>query len=121
MPLPRPAPGTLKWWIVGTVGVAMMLGAVIWYGLATQVGAVTPQVIGYDVRGDADVVVTYHVNRPGGSALRCVITALDARHGRVGAAQDEIPAGDGWVRRTVTVRTTQRAVTGVVDSCARVG
>lgn len=113
-------PRTKMWWVIGALGVGAMLALVIWYGVATQVGAVRPQVVGYHVQDDTLTEVTYQVNRPEGRGLSCVITALDERHGRVGTAQDAVPAGEGWVRRTVTVRTTHRAVTGIVDSCTRV-
>lgn len=121
MPLAGPTRETATWWVVGVLGVAIMLAGVIWYGVKTQVGAVIPQVIEYHVVDDTQVEVSYQVNRPDERGLLCVIAALDDRHGRVGAAEDRVPAGAGWVRRTVQVRTTQRAVTGVVDSCTRVG
>lgn len=49
MPLPRLAPGTLRWWIVGVLGVGAMVAVVIWYGLAANVGAVVPEVTAYRV------------------------------------------------------------------------
>ena len=36
-----------------------------------------------------------------------------------GATPDEVPAGESRVQRSVEIRTAQRAVTGVVDSCVR--
>ena len=60
MPLPRLAPGTLRWWIVGVLG-----------------------------------------------------------KGIVGTVTGEVPAGESRVQRSVEIRTAQRAVTGVVDSCVR--
>lgn len=121
MPLPRPAPGTAKWWVVGALGVVAMTALVVWFGIRIHVGAITPQVVAYEVRSDSETSVTYQVNRPDGRGLACVVTALDVRHGRVGAAEDLVPPGEGWVVRTVSVRTTHRAVTGLVDSCTRRG
>ncbi len=121
MPLPRPAPGSGRWWVVGVLGVVLLTAAVIWYGVATQVGAVTPQVVGYAVLSDAATSIDYQVNRPEGTGLSCTLTALDDRHGRVGTAVDQVPPGSGWARRQVEIRTTHRAVTAVVDSCVRVG
>ena len=119
MPLSRPEPGTLRWWIIGVVGVSLLTGLVIWRGLATTLGAVTPQVVGYSVESDSELTLTYEVVRPADTALTCELTGLDERKGPVGTVVDEIPAGESPVRREVTIRTTQRAVTGVVTSCVR--
>jgi hypothetical protein len=108
-----------RWWLIGILGVLAMTGIVIWYGLASSIGAVVPEVTGYKVLSDAEIRVDYRLARPGDRAVTCTITGLDERKGRVGAATDEIPPGADRVQRSVTVRTTARAVTGVVDSCVR--
>ena len=48
MPLPRPAPGTAKWWVVGTVGCVAGPALAIWWGLASTVGQVTWTDLGYE-------------------------------------------------------------------------
>lgn len=121
MPLPRPAPGTARWWVVGVVGITLGVAVVVWYGLATTVGAVQPVVTGYRVESDRSVVVEYDLHRPQGTAVTCRIDALDSSKGRVGTVEDAVPAeGPASVHREVRVRTSVRAVTGVVDSCIRV-
>jgi hypothetical protein len=51
----------------------------------------------------------------------CRITALDGGRNRVGTVDDDVPAqGPTSVHRVVSLRTSVRAVTGVVDSCTRV-
>jgi hypothetical protein len=119
MPLPRLAPGTLRWWIVGVLGVGAMVAVVIWYGLAANVGAVVPEVTAYRVVSDSQLEVDYRLTRPADRAVTCTITGLDARKGVVGTVTDEVPAGESRVQRSVEIRTAQRAVTGVVDSCVR--
>ena len=119
MPLPKPAPGTLKWWVVGVLGVGAMVGWVVWYGIASTVGAISPQVTGYQVSSDSAVRVDYALIRPADTAVSCVVVALDERKGRAGAVTDEIPAGATHVQRTVEIRTSHRAVTGIVESCVR--
>ena len=42
MPLPRPAPGTGRWWVIGIVGCTAAVGARRVVGLVTTVGGVTP-------------------------------------------------------------------------------
>ena len=120
MSRPRPDRRTLLWWAVGVVGIGAAVAWCVWYVMATQ-DAVRPTVTGYAVVSDSEVRVEYDLDRPADTAVRCVVIGLDARHGRVGTATDDIPAAGGSpVHRTVTVRTTARAVTGIVDSCTRV-
>ncbi|WP_392544582.1 DUF4307 domain-containing protein [Oryzobacter telluris] len=121
MPLPRPAPGTTRWWVVGTVGVLIGVAFSVWFGLASTVGSVRPEVTGYRVESDAVVVVEYDLHRPEGTAVTCRVDALDTTKARVGTVEDAVPATGGTaVHREVRVRTSVRAVTGVVDSCTRV-
>ncbi len=121
MPLPRPAPGTLKWWIVGGLWVVVASAIIVWVAVVRIPQQVSPQVTGFAIATDGSVVVDYDLRRPAHTPVDCVVTALDSHHGRVGAATDAVPAGAsaGIVHRTVTVRTSSPAVTGVVDSCVR--
>ncbi|WP_353951076.1 DUF4307 domain-containing protein [Knoellia sp. S7-12] len=119
MPLPRPAPGTTRWWVIGTVGISLMLAVIVWFALASA-NALTAVVTTYDVLSDSEIAVGYDVHRPDGAAVRCTIEAQDTRHGRVGTITDEVPAGAKSVHREVAVRTSARSVVGVVQSCVRV-
>ncbi|GGB82732.1 hypothetical protein N798_09665 [Knoellia flava TL1] len=119
MPLPRPAPGTAHWWVVGILGVGIMVAGVVWFGLASA-NALRADVTAYRVVSDSVLELGYDVHRPDGAAVRCTIEAQDVRHGRVGTTTDDVPAGATSVHREVTVRTSARAVTGVVASCVRV-
>ena len=120
MTLPRPAPGTTRWWVVGVVGVLAAVAVIVWWGLAATVGSVRPEVTGYVVESDSSVVVDYDLARPAGVEVLCRVVALDNGKGRVGAVDDRVPATDpGAVHRQVRVRTSTRAVTGVVESCTR--
>ncbi|KGN33011.1 hypothetical protein N802_15710 [Knoellia sinensis KCTC 19936] len=118
MPLPRPAPGTTRWWVIGGIGISAMVVFIVWFALASA-NAVTADVVTYDVKSDSEMELTYDVHRPDGAAVQCTIEAQDVRHGRVGAVTDDVPAGAKSVHRAVTVRTSARAVTGVVASCVR--
>jgi len=103
------------------VGITAAVALVVWWGWTTTAGAVRPTVISYEVRSDAEVWVQYDLVRPEGVAVDCRVAALDSRKGRVGVADDRVPAqGPAVVRREVVVRTSSRAVTGVVESCVRV-
>ena len=121
MPLPRPAPGTARWWVIGVVGCLAAVGVIVWWGVVTTVGGVTPEVTGYRVDSDTAVTVEYDLHRPAGVAVVCRINALDSGRNRVGTVEDSVPAqGPASVHRVVSLRTNVRAVTGVVDSCTRV-
>ena len=121
MPLPRPAPGTTRWWVVGTIGILSAVGVIVWWGIASSTGSVRPEVTGYDVESSAQIIVEYDLHRPEGVAVVCRVSALDSSKARVGTVEDAVPAsGPTSVHRAVAVRTSVRAVTGVVDSCTRV-
>lgn len=120
MRLPRPAPGTGRWWVIGAVGIGLAIAYVVWFGLGL-VGAVRPVVTGFAVSSPSSASIEYDVHRPAGVAVRCVLTALDIRKGRVGTVEDLIPAGSQTsVHRSVSLRTSALATTVVVDSCVRV-
>lgn len=118
MPLPRPAPGTTRWWVIGTLGIAAIMTVIVWFAIAGA-NALKADVTTYNVRSDSEITVGYDVHRPDGAAVRCTVEAQDTKHGRVGVMDDDVPAGAKSVHREVTVRTSARAVVGVVQSCVR--
>ena len=63
----------------------------------------------------------YDLHRPAGVAVVCRSARSTAGRNRVGTVEDAVPAqGPTSVHREVTLRTSVRAVTGVVASCTRV-
>ena len=121
MPIPRPAPGDAKWWVVAAIGILLGCAMAVWWGLASTVGKPSWTVLSYHVIDDRNVDVTYLVSRPSGRDVTCVIRAMDMAFGTVGLVEVHVPGSDASsVKRTTRVRTTTRAVTGVVKSC-RIG
>ena len=119
MPIPRPAPGMTRWWVVSTIGILLGCGLAIWFGLASTLGKPTWTNLGYDVIDDRNVDVTYLVSRPSGRDVTCVIRALDQSFGTVGQLEVAIAGSDDQsVKLTTRVNTTTRAVTGLVKSCS---
>lgn len=119
MPLPRPAPGTAKWWLIGGIGCLIGVALAVWLGLASTVGQVTWTDLGYRVVDDQTVTVSYDVHRPSTGAATCVVRAQNLGFATVGTVEDQIPAGGATsVHRQVTIRTTTTAVAGNVKSCA---
>lgn len=118
MPLPRPAPGTGRWWVLGVGGCLLAVILITWFGLTATRGQITADVTAYKVISDSEITLDYDVHRPTGTAITCVLTALDSRYGRVGTLTERIPGADQRsTHRSVTIRTGARAVTAVVDSC----
>ena len=117
--LPRPAPGQLKWWVVGTVGILAGVALAIWFGLSATLGQTSWQTIGYKVLSDEQVRVDFEVQRPGGAALTCTVEALARDFSPVGTSQVRVAASsDETTTESVTLRTTSRAVTGQVKACS---
>jgi hypothetical protein len=118
MPLPRPAPGTLKWWVVGTIGIGLGVALAIWFGLSATVGLPSWQTMGYKVVDNESVWVDFEVHSPNGQDLVCTVHALSRDFGVVGSTDVPVElAGASSARETVTLRTTSRAVTGEVKTC----
>jgi hypothetical protein len=118
MPLPRPAPGTARWWVVGVVGVTLASALAIWLALANSVGRITWTDTDYRVVDDRSVRVGFDVHRSPGQAVRCRVEALDKSFGVVGVLEVDVPAStERSVHQQVVVRTAARAVTGTVKTC----
>jgi hypothetical protein len=118
VPIPRPAPGDTKWWVVATIGILLGCAIAVWWGLASTVGKPSWTVLSYHVVDDRTVDVTYLVSRPVGRDVTCLVRALDKGFATVGLIEVHVPGSDASsVERTTRVRTTTRAVTGVVKVC----
>ena len=100
---------------LGVLGVAV----VVWLGLGAAQTPVHWSPVGFRIDGAESVEVTYDVTRLDPSmTVECRVEALNTSHAQVGVVVVEVPpSSDGTVRRTTTVRTSEPAVTGVVDSC----
>ncbi len=118
MPLPRPGPGQLKWWIIGAFGISAGVAISIWFGLSMTLGNLSWQTYGYKVVDDQSVTVTFDVTRPEGQEITCTVYAMGRDFSTVGSVDTTLPAStSNTTRQAVTVRTTSRAVTGDVKTC----
>lgn len=102
------------------VGVVVALAAIGWATvMANWSGSpgVSAQVIAFRVTGDDAVVMTYEVAKPSYATVRCLLVALDERHGEVARTETTIPAGTGHVERTVRLSTSARATAATVREC----
>jgi hypothetical protein len=122
----RIPPGTdrrqLAWAVAGgLVGlvVAVLFGFLALRNEGQRISATT---VAYTVESDTSVTVSFDVSRPPGAVVTCTIRALDGHFTAVGSASVPIPVTDAQVvHQEATVRTTTRAVTGVVQDCVHGG
>lgn len=107
--------GVAALWALGVVALAVT----VWLGLGVARTPVTWQDVGFRIDGAASVEVVYDVQRIDPSVpVRCRVEALAQNHAQVGVVTADVPAAESrTVRVTTTVRTTEQAVTGVVDRC----
>jgi len=105
--------------VVAGVGISLGSALAVWFGVASTVGKPSWTTLGYHVVDDKTVDVSYLLSRPIGRDVTCAIRAMDRSFATVGLVEVDVPGSDtATVRRTTRVRTTTRAVTGVVRSCS---
>ena len=109
--------------LAGLAGVALLAAAglawVVWAGLGQAHADVRWTDLGYQVRDDSLVTVTYDVGKDPAATALCTLQAMDVHKSTVGLARVTIgPARQQVTRHTDVVRTSARAVTGVVQDCA---
>lgn len=111
----RRGPALVALGVVATV----FVGWVVWAGLGAANRDVRWSDVGYEVVDDTTVEVTFTVVKDPDATVVCTVEALNGRFAQVGLATVEVgPADRRGVQHTVTVRTAERAVTGVVEACS---
>lgn len=116
----RSGMGSRRWWTIGLLILVPALALLTWVGVQNSRDAVTPHVLAYHVVDDRTVTVDVEVEKPHDWSVTCDVSALDGRFATVGSLSAPMGgAGHDTVRRTVTVRTASRAVTGTVKVCSR--
>ena len=124
-PSPAPDPAVearrRRAWAV-TGGVIGLVAAVFigWWTVRNEGQRITASTISYRVESDTSVWVQFDVSRPPGLAVTCTVRAMDGHFTVVGTADVVVPPeGDRLVRLDKSIRTTSRAVTGLVQDCVR--
>jgi hypothetical protein len=111
---------------VGALVLALTLGFVAWVTVIKRPD-VNWQDLSYDVRSDSQVVVTFDLTFSSRAVSRapgrrptaiCTVHALNQVQTEVGLQDFRVEAGPkGRARATVTLPTSERAVTGLVKAC----
>jgi len=97
----------------------------IWMIWVTVTGAnqLSPKTIAYELLGSGEVNVTFTVVKPTNATVICALKALKQDYGIVGYKEVTLPGNGSQdstaieVTQKVTFRTTEQAVTGLVDRC----
>lgn len=99
------------------VGVGLLTAIAAWFGFANY-SPLSYQDIGFRVINDTTVEVDFEVTTPVGTVAICAIEALNNSFAQVGWVELMLPASEAETNRhTVTLTTTELAVTGLVDEC----
>lgn len=103
--------------VLAIVGVAFLTLTAIWFSIANH-STLSFQDLGFRVLSETRLEVDFEVNRPPNTDIVCSVEALNNQFAPVGWVELVIPGSEGTtIRNTVTLNTTELAVTGVVDEC----
>ena len=98
-------------------GVAVLTLIAAWFGFANY-SPLSFKDLGYRVLSDYRIEVDFELTRPVGSVAICSVEALNNSFAQVGWIELILPAAEqSTTRNTVTLNTTELAVTGLVDEC----
>jgi hypothetical protein len=105
-------------WIAAAGFVVVFAAWVIFAGLDSARGGLQNRDIGFSLRDDHHVDVTFEVSAPVGSTSYCAVQALSEQQAIVGWRVVEIPPADRYTRQfTERVRTIDTPVTGLIYRC----
>lgn len=98
---------------------ALVLGAwVVWAALDGDSANIEFRDVAHEITDDANVSVTWQVTAEPGSELSCAVEALNEGFTVVGWKVVELPPSAQRTRVfTETLRTTERAVSGLIYRC----
>jgi hypothetical protein len=106
-------------WSAIVVAGALVLAGGIWF-VAGSLGGSSVEVndIGHHVNDQYSVTVNFELSVAPGSTTSCALQAQNEQHGIIGWKIVDIPSSDRFTRSfTQTVRTAERAFTGLIYRC----
>ena len=99
------------------VAVVVMTITAMWFGYA-NFSQISHRDVGFRVLSEWQTEVDFEVTKPTDATVICTIEALNNSYLVVGYLQVELGPSDSITNRhTVSVLTTELAVTGLVDEC----
>lgn len=110
--------GDRRWWLVGGLGVLLMLTVAVIWGLSATVGRVHWDVIGQEPVSAEVLQVRVTVFADADRPVTCTARAVDETRATVGSTRvDFPPAGRDSATHVLDVRTSTQALTGTVEDC----
>jgi len=109
-----------RWLILAAAAafVAVFVAWVLWAGLDEDQGSLEATDTGYRIVGEHAVALTFAVNVAPGTPVTCALQALDESFAVIGWKVVSFPGvGSRVTTHTETVRTTERANTGLIYRC----
>lgn len=95
----------------------MLTITAMWFGFANY-SPVSYQNIGFRVISEWQTEVDFELTKPTNATVVCSVETLNNAFATVGWVELEFgPNNSQTIRHTVTVNTTELAVTGLVDEC----
>jgi hypothetical protein len=113
-----PLPARARWSAIGAAA-AVVLALGIWFAVASLGGStLETNDLGHRVNDQYSVTISFELSVPPGSTTSCALQAQNEHHGIIGWKIVDIPASDHFTRSfTQTVRTAERAFTGLIYRC----
>ena len=113
----KPAADPKRFRALAIIGVAIMTIVAMWFGIA-NFSPVSHRDVGFRVISQWQTEVDFEVTKPIDATVICSIEALNNSYLTVGYIEVELGPSDFQTNRhTVSVNTTEMAVTGLVDEC----
>jgi len=108
-----------RWLILAAAAfVAVFVAWVLWAGLDEDQGSLEATDTGYRIVGEHAVALTFAVNVAPGTPVTCALQALDESFAVIGWKVVSFPGASSRVTTyRETVRTTERANTGLIYRC----
>ena len=108
--------------ISGSTAAILLVAFLVWVSVSSAT-KLDPKTTAYELLGTGEVTVTFSLLKPANSTVICALKALKQDYGTVGykqvtlAGDKSMNASPVEVTKKVTLRTTEQAVTGLVDKC----
>ncbi len=103
--------------VFALLGVAVSVAITAYFAFGNNQGF-TYEDVGFSVISEFETVVEIEISKPKDKTVVCSVEALNGQFGTVGWKELEFgPAEFTTLRHTISLNTTELAVTGLVDEC----
>ena len=108
-----------RWLLVAAAALALVAGVwIVWGNLGNVSSSLQSDDLGHHVTDEYSMTVSFELSVTPGTATKCALQAQNSQHGIIGWKIVDIPASDRFTRSfTQTVRTAERAFTGLIYRC----